>query len=261
MNYLTAYFFAIILLSTVACRNDHDRTNSYVHDSSNQYETKLVDNPYVASGLNHGLCQSPINILSKKAIEGHNDVFFNFEADIDKIENQGHTVQLDVVPGRSVTKDGEVYNFRQIHFHTPSEHHIDGVVYPMEMHIVHTHVDTVDMTNYYLVIAILFKMGDANEFIDEFIKLIPEKAHSEVGVKPGTIKLHDMVKGLPREEVQSVYHYDGSLTTPPFSETVTWYVARHIYEASQEQIEFIHRIEGNNARAIQAIGRRIVDSE
>ena len=261
MNYLTVYYLSFIILLIASCQNSENRGDSNSQSDSNQSVQKQANDPYVSLGLNHGLCQSPINILSKKAIAGHNDIFFNFEAEIDKIENQGHTVQLDVVPGSTVKKDNEVYNFRQIHFHTPSEHHIDGVIYPMEMHIVHTHVDTMEMTNYYLVIAILFKMGDSNEFIDEFINIIPETDHSEVGVDPGTVRLHDVIKGLPKKEVQSVYHYEGSLTTPPYSETVTWYVGRHIYEASQEQIEFIHSIEGDNAREIQLLGKRVVDSD
>ncbi len=215
---------------------------------------------HIPKGLKNGICQSPINIISKRTENGQHTVLFDFEAEIDQVENLGHTVQLDVAPGNTVTHAGEVYNFKQIHFHTHSEHQVDGIIYPMEMHIVHAHEDTKEKQNHYLVIGLLFKMGDQSEFIDEFINQIPSKEHSKKLVAKGTIRLHDMIKELPKEEVQDFYHYLGSLTTPPFTETVNWYVGKHIYEASPEQIEKIKEIEGENARKVQKLNARKVEN-
>ncbi|MFT7465286.1 MAG: carbonic anhydrase [Pseudohongiellaceae bacterium] len=59
----------------------------------------------------------------------------------------------------------------------------------------------------------------------------------------------------------SHYSYRGSLTTPPYTETVRWLVLRGIRTASREQIQRLRDLEGNNARHIQPLGGRSVESE
>jgi len=53
-----------------------------------------------------------------------------------KIENLEHTVQLDFEAESMITSDGMRYEFKRMHFYTLSDHLVDGVRYPMEMHIV-----------------------------------------------------------------------------------------------------------------------------
>ena len=57
------------------------------------------------------------------------------------------------------------------------------------------------------------------------------------------------------------YHYKGSLTTSPYTESVNWYVMKRIFEASPEQIERINAIEGDNARHTQARYERDISAE
>jgi len=64
----------------------------------------------------------------------------------------------------------------------------------MEMYIVHAHTDTKDRKNHYLVIGLLFKMGETNKFIDQ----IPKKEHTEREVTPGNIKLQDLIKKVSK---------------------------------------------------------------
>ena len=216
---------------------------------------------YNLPGLNHGLIQSPINILSfSKHSENRHDITLHFEDKINAIENLGHTVQLDFTVGSHIDYLQQRYQFKQMHFHTPSEHLIDGVTYPMELHIVNIKPTTTNERPHYLVVAILFKMGKANPFIDEFLQLIPKKAHSKNQLPSGKVHLNDLfsrsINGMHSTEF---YHYQGSLTTPPYTETVQWFVHKKIIEASPEQIRTINEIEGNNARHIQAYYGRKVD--
>jgi carbonic anhydrase len=212
-------------------------------------------------GLNHGLLQSPINIISNETEHGEHQIIMQFNDEINKIENKGHTIQLDFVPGSTISKDGISYEFKQIHFHTPSEHHIDGIEYPMEMHVVNTLVDSANnKAETYLVLAMLFKMGAENQFIKEFVAKIPEFVDAAEDVEQGTVHLADLI-GPSKDNLHDCYHYKGSLTTPPFTESVNWFIAKKIFEASNEQIQRINKVEGDNARHVQAKYGRIISEE
>ena len=246
-------------------KNNTEGSNTSVANKGHELSEDLGAsmNAYLMPGMDHGLMQSPINILSQEAEEGgkHN-ITFNFSGDINKVENLGHTVQLDFEPGNTITADGNTYEFKQLHFHTPSEHLIDGVTYPMEMHVVNVipsqHDDDPPQ---YLVIAFLIKMGEENPFIKQFIDKIPEGMDQVAEVNLDAIRASPLMQKDPSELLNACYHYMGSLTTPPYTESVFWLVHKKIFEASPEQIMRINEIEGDNARHIQAINKRKVDSE
>lgn len=212
---------------------------------------------YILPGLDHGLLQSPINIITKDLEDGMHKVSTYYKSSKETVAYLGHTVQVDYDSGSQVQFDDKLYNFKQFHFHTPSEHHVDGITYPLEMHLVHTcaqHDESLDKPQY-LVIAVFFKEGDENEFLKEFLSEIPEE-EGEVWELPD--KFID-VDDLLHEEVNDFYFYLGSLTTPPFTESVNWSILKKIYEASPAQIEKLNRLEGNNARHIQAVYDRKVE--
>lgn len=218
---------------------------------------------YVMPGLDHGLSQSPININSQATAEGgKHQITLNFKDEINKIDNLGHTIQLDFTEGSTITADNETFDFKQCHFHTPSEHLIDGLTYPMEMHIVNVmpNLDK-DATPQYLVISALFKEGKENKFIAEFLNKIPKEEKTSTDVKVGNVKLSDLFGTASSDMLGQYYFYKGSLTTPPFTESVRWYIAKHVYEASAAQIEAINALEGNNARHVQAMYGRTIESD
>jgi carbonic anhydrase len=248
------YITLSILIS--ACNLSSSPTNKL--EPSHAYTEQKVEN-YLLPGLDHGLMQSPINILSSKSEEGMHNITLNFTGEINKIENLGHTVQLDFEPGNTITADGITYEFKQIHFHTPSEHMIDGVTYPMEAHIVNVRENTTGPPDY-LVISMLFKMGEQNRFIDHFIDQIPENPQETADIDLNFVKETQLMNDI-QKAVTECYHYRGSLTTPPFTESVFWLVHKEIFEASPEQIMRINEIEGDNARHIQSTNQRIIEDE
>mgnify|MGYP000031646882 FL=1 len=240
-----------------SCAQQNQNISHTQHSVTNDTQKEL----YILPGLDHGLVQSPINIYSFKERESnHHKITFHFQDEIKAIENLGHTVQLDFAQGSTIDYEGLTFGFKQMHFHTPSEHLIDGVTYPMEMHIV-TNIAPENSTDKprYLVIGVLFKMGQTNKFLDEFINLIPKKVHSVAPLNPGSVKLHDLFPDDEETNVENFYHYRGSLTTAPYTEAVEWFVLKHIIEASPEQIKKISAIEGNNARHIQGVFGRSID--
>jgi carbonic anhydrase len=217
---------------------------------------------YVLPGLDHGFEQSPINIISTADGNSKHSITIYFKDEVNKIENLGHTVQLDFAEGSSITQDDTTFNFKQCHFHTPSEHLIDGMTYPMEMHIVNVMPnEDKTATPQYLVIGVLFKEGKENKFIAEFLNSIPKGEHTSTDLKAGTVKLADLFSAVPKDLKGHYYNYLGSLTTPPFTESVRWYITKHIFEASAAQIEAINKVEGNNARHVQALYGRTVSVE
>ncbi len=202
--------------------------------------------------------QSPINILTDSTIvDPHQALNLTFKVGINAIENLGHTIQIDFKEGSTTLAGGKVYFSKQFHFHTPSEHLIDGMTFPLEMHIVNILDDSAYIKHpRYLVVAFLFKMGRENKFIKEFLNEIPADEGKD-SLAPGSVNFDDLFSTIPKNE-QGYYSYKGSLTTPPYNESVDWIVKKYILEASPEQIYKIEKMEGDNARHVQALNKRQV---
>ncbi|MCP4267605.1 MAG: carbonic anhydrase family protein [Candidatus Brocadiaceae bacterium] len=266
----TVTLFAILVVFLlIGCNHNKVLVRNHKHEQQlDKHDTEThhkKEGLYTLPGLKHGLLQSPINILSHESPKGGHNVTFNFKDRINKIQNLGHTIQLDFEPGSTVNVNDKTYEFKQIHFHTPAEHLIDGITYPMEMHVVNTLAgQTEDDTTEYLVFSFLFRMGKENKFIEEFIHIIPGDKEKREDVSTGTVNLKHLLTYNPAynpdEVLKSYFFYKGSLTTPPYTESVKWFVMKTIIDASPEQIQQINKIEGDNARRIQALyGRSVSD--
>ncbi len=263
---LIKFLVPVIALAVTACNkpaqqetsSDTTAVTNEVPDTAPDAELKKQQG-YILPGLDHGFEQSPINIVSTSNAGGQHNITLYFEDDVNKIENLGHTVQLDFAEGSSIIQDDTTFAFKQCHFHTPSEHLIDAMTFPMEMHIVNIMPnEDKNATPQYLVIGVLFKEGKENKFIADFLSAIPKEENTSGDLKAGTVKLADLFGPIPKEVKGHYYNYRGSLTTPPFTESVRWYITKHIFEVSAEQIQAINKVEGNNARHVQALYGRVV---
>ena len=222
--------------------------------------TTKTEQGYALPRYEDGLEQSPINILSDSAVKDSSQAIeIKFNAGVITIQNLGHTIQLDFKNGSIALAGNKTYSPKQFHFHTPSEHLIDGITYPMEMHIVNILKDSGEKEKpKYLVVALLFKMGHESKFIKKFLQSVPGEEKKDTLRE--SVVLDDLFKTIPKYESSSYYTYKGSLTTPPYTETVAWVVRKSILEASPEQIYTIEKMEGNNARHVQALYKRQVQS-
>jgi carbonic anhydrase len=147
--------------------------------------------------------------------------------------NNGHTVQEEYEPGSSLSEAGVTYTLRQFHFHAPSEHTVDGVSFPLEMHLVH--LDAAGKPA--LVVGVLVKEGRPNPAFDALFARLPQ--HSGEKIEPAGGKV-DAARILPAN--RSFFDYDGSLTTPPCTEGVRWRVMRQPIEMSAAQIQVFRSI-------------------
>lgn len=205
-----------------------------------------------------GKSQSPINIVESVA---QTAASWNFDykttslriahnEHMEEIIDNGHTIQVTVDEGSTFTFDDKPYELKQFHFHTPSEHTLDGKHAPMEMHMVHQNQD-----GSLAVVGILFSEGDApNENFAKIVANLPNSKGEEKHLEDIRLELD---VHLPDHNY--AYHYLGSLTTPPCSEGVQWLVLQQPIVLTKDQIaEFSKRI-GPNNRPTQQVNDRTVN--
>lgn len=242
---------AFILCASLSCH----AYNSFAQEQNSS--PNQIEQLYSMAAANHGSRQSPVNIISSDIKHAAiHKVVFNYHPSTKTVLNLGHTVQVKYDEGNTVHYENGVYDLKQFHFHTPSEHLIDGITYPMELHIVHTLKQDGNQPPVYLVVGLLFKEGKANPFLDKLLNTIPDSTGSTNHLANEYININEL---LGQAGTLHYYHYAGSLTTPPYTETVTWLLVKHIFEASPAQIEKLNRIEGNNARHVQQLSDRKID--
>ena len=165
----------------------------------------------------------------------------------DTIANNGHSIQLDF-SGRGGLKVGsDDYKLAQFHFHHPGEHRIDGKAFAMEIHFVHR-----NDAGRLAVVAVLVKVGRSNPTFARLIAAMPAVAGATVRA-PAAL---NSLALLP--SAHGYYRYEGSLTTPPCSETVEWLLLRQALEVASTDIEAFARLYPMNARPVQEIDRRFV---
>ena len=148
----------------------------------------------------------------------------------------------------SITLSGTKYTLQQFHWHTLSEHEIDGRRSAMEMHLVHAAAD-----GSLLVIGVLIEQGRANDVLAPIFNALPKTAGEKRPV--AGIRIDDL---LPDE--LSSYRYMGSLTTPPFTEGVRWVVLAHPITLSKHQIDAFRELfhEGNSREVQPLNGRKVL---
>ncbi len=197
-----------------------------------------------------GSVQSPINIITDSVLEDAsiNNINTNYTVSGTNIFNNGHTIQFNYDAGSSASLNNIDYSLLQFHFHTGSEHTVDGVRYPMEMHLVHQD----PITKLLAVIGIFFEEGKTNKELNRFMNHLPEHEDDHY-VSSKKYHIKDMLPGD-----MDFYTYSGSLTTPACSEIVTWYVVKETIKASHGQLERFEQIMHENFRPAQALNGRLV---
>ena len=196
-----------------------------------------------------GTRQSPIDIRGGIAVDLE-PIRFEYRPSTFSVIDNGHTVQVNVGQGNSITVMGKRFDLVQFHFHRPSEERIDGRQFDMVAHLVHKDVD-----GKLAVVAVLLDRGSAHPLVQAVWNNLPLEKGEELRAS-GTL---DLSRLLPED--RRYYTYMGSLTTPPCSEGVLWMVMKHPVPISPEQVGIFSRLYPNNARPIQqAAGRLIKES-
>jgi carbonic anhydrase len=193
-----------------------------------------------------GKNQSPVDLVS------------DFDADMSTVKfdythpgqlqevNTGHAIQENVQPGNFVSILDHQFELKQFHFHSPSEHTVNGAHYPMEVHFVHQ-----DENGNLLVVGLMFVEGEHNAMMDDLPSFRKKR-----GLEP-LEQPFDYNRFITDRD--DYYLYNGSLTTPPCSEGVQWIVLTTPIEVSSKQIQHFHDLLGfDNNRPIQPKNARII---
>jgi carbonic anhydrase len=168
------------------------------------------------------------------------------------LTNNGHTIEEEYEPGSSLMVNGVAYGLSQFHFHTLSEHTVAGRRAAMELHAVFADPASDNKA----VVGQLFVVGKTNRFVAELLKHgLPAKSGDEVTVPSQMINVAGAFINTSR-----YYTYPGSLTTPPCTETVTWFVLHEYAQLSSAQFDAFRQILGNNFRPLQKRNGRTIRS-
>lgn len=207
-----------------------------------------LDSTYSSCSTGHA--QSPINITGAKKADLPKLEFDYNAVPLNVIDN-GHSIQVNYASGSTLKVGDKTYTLKQFHFHHPSEEHVNGHGYDMVAHLVHA-----DDSGHLAVVAVLIQKGAANPFIDSIWKNIPREKEKAVDIPGVSINVKDL---LPADH--GYYTFSGSLTTPPCSEGVTWFVLKAPAEISAPQLTAFAKLYPRNARPIQSVnGREILET-
>ncbi len=128
-----------------------------------------------------GANQTPIDITSPTQAELA-PLHIEYQGQISELTNNGHTVQANVTAGSSLSIDGEQFELKQFHFHTPSENYLKGKQFPLEAHFVHANAD-----GQLAVIGVMFDTGPrANDPLSALLTSIPKKKERHSPSQPNS---------------------------------------------------------------------------
>jgi carbonic anhydrase len=167
-----------------------------------------------------------------------------------EIANSGHSIVADFagLGYGGVTYENSWYNLLNVNLHSESEHTFSGVHKPMELHMVHKRYDGDAL----LVIAVLVdampfvgqpgnatvdpREKDFNPTLQFFTQQTPPVLNQKVVSMASDVNQLDMNKLI---DGGTYFEYAGSLTAPPCSELVTWFVRRDPIRASTGQYHLL----------------------
>ena len=195
-----------------------------------------------------GKVQSPIDIRGARAADLP-QIKFDYKPAPLKLIDNGHTIQVNYAPGSTIDVGGTRYELLQFHFHHPSEEKIDGKAHAMVAHLVHKGSDGA-----LAVVAVLLDAGQDNPTLHAVWSHLPKQKDKEIAA-PTSI---DATALLPAD--RGYYTFAGSLTTPPCSEGVRWFVLKTPMTLAASEVTAFAKLYPMNARPTQPLNGRAVEA-
>lgn len=197
-----------------------------------------------------GRAQSPVDLLSGAVVDDRpSRLRVDYGVGIPTLVRTDRGLRVEVEGRHAAFVDGAVYWLRSLRWRTPSEHWLEGRRYPGELQLRHETDD-----GWVAVFAVLLEEGRPDVALDPILRRAELARGEQVRLAGAALALESL---LPANRI--VYRYDGSLTFPPCSEAVTWFVFAEPVELSRAQIETLRRVAMGNSRPVQALNDRALE--
>lgn len=238
--------FTSLLIAISANLSAEDSKWSYSGDTGPEHWASLSpDNTLCGAGKN----QSPVNIDPAKSYNAQTKgIKFNYGLLIaDSIKNTGNLIQVNARGGNIKVDDVE-FELKHMDFHIPSENKIADQHFPLEIQFVHESKNKELAT-----VSMMIVPGRQSRILSKLLPEMPEAGKSK-RLSANTLRSIEMEK-----KIGSYYRYNGSLTKPPCTEGVRWFVMKQNQTMSKEQYEQIKAvIKVDNNRPVQALNARMI---
>ncbi|WP_067847635.1 carbonic anhydrase [Nocardia lijiangensis] len=257
---LAALFTATALLAALSCSTEQPGLRSHAespaphvpahwdYDAEGPDHWADLDRDYLACRSGHE--QSPVDLAGSARLDpaDHIDVDYRPIPGV-RLVNNGHTVQAEVPvgSGNRILIAGEPYDLLQFHFHLPGEHTIDGRGAAMELHLVHKNA-----AGRLAVLGVLMETGAQSSVFGPLLAAAPRAADAAVDFGAPL----DPSAFLPA--VRDQFRYNGSLTTPPCSEGVSWTVLSAPVAVAADEVELYRGLFAHSNRPIQPLNGRTI---
>lgn len=206
-----------------------------------------IDPSYQACSKGHE--QSPIDIRGAHLNKSLQPLEFHYIGGSVELENTGRSIIAHVNPGSYLVANGTRYELVQFEFHHPSESAVSGKLTDMDVELLHKSSD-----GKMAVVEIRMSMERGNP--DAILAMLWPHLPRKAGTKE---KVADMVNPggfLPSN--RGYWTYMGSLSVPPCTEGVRWFVFEDPISVSLDQLRALTYIFRMNSRPLQDThGRRI----
>jgi carbonic anhydrase len=240
-----------MVLTTGCTSNEKNESHKKQHTAHWGYSGEYLPSKWGSIKEEFAMCskgkmQTPINIIATLDTN-ITALDFDYKTSSTNVINNGHTVQVNIISGSSVVIDGEEFELKQFHFHTPSENNINGYQYQLEAHFVHA-TKNGDLA----VVAVMFEEGEENPILAKIWSKFPLDENKKTSIK---LTYDDIKQIMPTNK--EYYKFMGSLTTPPCSENVKWNVFKTPMTISKQQVKQFFDIFGHsNNRPLQDTNKR-----
>ena len=190
--------------------------------------------------------QSPVDITAYEQGDG-GPLSFSYGSDASAVRNDRKFVHADYAEGSTLRAGQRTFGLKSAHLHAPSEHRVEGVEFAAELHVVHA-----DAGGDLAVVGLLFELGEPSSLVQAILDAAPPAGET----RNGGITLN---AAACAPEDSAYYSYDGSKTTPPCPEGVSWFVMREPRTISQAQVDGLLALSGGpNNRPVQPVGGRAI---
>ena len=159
------------------------------------------------------------------------------------------TINSTVDTPANITFDGTAYVLKRLELHIPSEHTIDGKHFPMEIQFVHESKD-----NKLAIVSMMAIPGRPDRTLRKLLQQLPMKPGESQTLVANALRNTEIKKKYAND-----YRYSGSLTTPPCTEGVRWFIMKQPLTFSKQQYQtFKAALKQDNNRPVQDLNARII---